>query len=149
LPCRGLHELEELVETKRHGIAEIRCGVCNKFLEINSLLVAATPKLPMDVVLAELKKIRSQLAAIGTDVTVTKHGVAELDSDLRQMIGQVNEQFDLFMHALTDLAKDGPRLFSIEPVETGFWGKTEVDRREVPPDALVRTLSAARARADP
>jgi hypothetical protein len=108
--------LEELIETKRRGIAEIRCSVCKKFYEIDSLLVAATPKYPMDVVLAELKKVRTELADI-------KRGVTHLDTDVRQMIGQANEQFELFMNALTDPAKDGPRLFSFEPVDPGFWDK--------------------------
>jgi hypothetical protein len=122
-PCRGLHELEELVETKRRGIAEVRCAVCKTFYDIDSLLVAATPKLPMEVVLTELKKLHGQLSAISADVTDTKRGVAELDTDVRLMIGQANEQFELFMNALTDPAKDGPRLFSFEPVDPGFWDK--------------------------
>ena len=115
-PCKGLHELELLVETRRRGIAETLCSVCRKFHEIDSLLVAATPKLPIDVVLAELTKVRRELADL-------KDGVFSLDSDVRSMIGQANEQFELFMNALTDPAKDGPRLFSFEPVKPGFFDK--------------------------
>lgn len=115
-PCRGVHELEELIETQREGIAKVRCSVCKKFFNINSLLVAATPKLPMDVVLAQLTKVRGELANL-------KDGVFSLDTDVRAMIGQANEQFELFMNALTDPAKDGPRLFSFEPVKPGFWDK--------------------------
>ena len=107
-PCKGLHELEDLVETKREGISKIRCSVCRKFHEIDSLLVAATPKLPMDVVVAELTKVRTILADM-------KKAQQELGSDVKLMIGQANEQFDLMMNAMTSLAKDGPRLFSFHP----------------------------------
>ena len=115
-PCKGLHELEELVETKREGIAKVRCSVCKKFHEIDSLLVAATPKLPMNVVLTELKKVRTTLADM-------KKAQEELGSDVKQMIGQANEQFNLMMNAMTSPAKDGPRLFRFEPVDPGFWDK--------------------------
>ena len=114
--CRGLHELDVLVETRRRGIAEVLCPVCRKFYEIDSLLVAATPKLPMDVVVAELTKVRTTLADM-------KKAQEELGSDVKQMIGQANEQFELMMKAMTSLAKDGPRLFSFEPVDPGFWDR--------------------------
>ena len=121
--CRGLHELEELVETRRRGIAEIRCSVCRKFHEIDSLLIAASPKLPMEIVAAELRKVREQLCEVHADVAAARLGIATLDTDVREMIGQANEQFDLMMRAMTDLAKDGPRLFSFHPVDPGFWDK--------------------------
>jgi internalin A len=108
--CRGLHELEELVETKREGIPKVRCSVCKKFHEIDSLLIAAAPQLPMDIVIAELSKVRHELADM-------KKAQKELGSDIKQMIGQANEQFDLMMNAMTSLAKDGPRLFSFHPVD--------------------------------
>ncbi|MCA9031039.1 MAG: hypothetical protein KDA66_09540, partial [Planctomycetaceae bacterium] len=115
-PCKGLHEVKALVETKREGIPKVRCNVCEKFHDIDSLLLAATAKFPLEVVLAELKKVRTELAEV-------KDGVSGLNTDVRAMIAQANEQFELFLKALTDPAKDGPRLFSFEPVETGFWDK--------------------------
>lgn len=114
-PCRGLHEVKALVETKREGIPKVRCSVCETFHEIDSLLLAATAKLPMEVVLTELKRMRTELAGV-------RRGVDELDSDVRLMIGQANEQFDLLMRALTDPAKDGPRLFSFAPVKANWRG---------------------------
>lgn len=115
-PCKGLHEVEELVETKREGILKIRCSVCKKFYEIDLLLVAATPKQPIEVVLAELTRVRHELSDL-------KGGVFSLDADVRSMIAQANEQFDLMMNAMTSLAKDGPRLFSFHPVNPGFFDK--------------------------
>ena len=48
---------------------------------------------------------------------------APLRSEQRRAMSQADEQFDLFMTALTDLAKDGPRLFSFEAVDPGFFDK--------------------------
>lgn len=116
-PCRGLHELEDLIETRREGIPKVRCSVCRKFHEIDSLLIAAKPKLPMEVVAEQLAGIRSQLAELQTTAGDTHEAVASLDTDIREMIGQANEQFDLMLNAMTSLAKDGPRLFSFHPVD--------------------------------
>ncbi|MEQ1905986.1 MAG: COR domain-containing protein, partial [Pirellulaceae bacterium] len=55
-PCKGLHEVKGLVETKREGILKIRCSVCEKFHAIDSLLATVTPKPPIEEALAELKK---------------------------------------------------------------------------------------------
>lgn len=115
-PCKGLHELEELIETKYERIDKVRCNVCKKFYEIDSLLVAATPKRPVDEVLAELNRVRHELANVKGDI-------ANLSANIRSMVGQANEQFELFMNALTNPAKDGPRLFSFEPIEPDFWDK--------------------------
>ncbi len=114
-PCKGLHEVEDLVETKKEGIPKVRCNVCKKFYVIDSLLLAATAKLPMEDVLVELKKMGTKLADV-------EKGVTDLDSNVRLMVGQVNEQFDLMMQALTDPAKDGPRLFSFAPVKPNWRG---------------------------
>jgi len=51
-------------------------------------------------------------------------GFASVSTDLRRLISQADEQFAALMNALIDPAKDGPRLFSFEPVEkTGFFDK--------------------------
>lgn len=112
-PCKGLHEVKALVETKREGIPKVRCSVCGKFYAIDSLLATVAPKPAIEVALAELKKGQDDI----------KQGVAAVSVDLRRLISQADEQFDLLMTTLTDLAKDGPRLFSFEPVEPGFWDK--------------------------
>ncbi|MEK6261045.1 MAG: COR domain-containing protein [Planctomycetota bacterium] len=113
VPCKGLHEVKALVETKREGIPKVRCSVCGKFHAIDLLLATVTPKPAIEVALAELKRGQDEI----------KQGVAAVSVDLRRLISQADEQFDLLMTALTDPAKDGPRLFSFEPVEPGFWDK--------------------------
>jgi hypothetical protein len=39
------------------------------------------------------------------------------------MLSKIDDAYGGFMHALTDEAKDGPRLFSFEPVEPGFFDR--------------------------
>ena len=117
LPCRGLHELEELVETKQRGMHEIRCSACKKFYKIDSLLLAKSTPLPIDVVRTALREIAGDLRQVGANVT-------KLDTDKREMIGRANEQFQLFMNTLINPAKDGPRLFCFKPRMIGFSDKS-------------------------
>ncbi len=112
-PCKGLHELEELIEAKKEGVPKIRCSVCKTWYTIDSHLTAVAPKPPIEGALADLKAGQADI----------KRGVAAVSVDLRRLISQADEQFDLLMTALTDPAKDGPRLFSFEAVDPGFWDK--------------------------
>ncbi|MFT5465988.1 MAG: GTPase SAR1 family protein [Verrucomicrobiales bacterium] len=110
-PCKGLHEIRALVETKREGIPKVRCGVCEKFYEIDSLLAAATPK----------PSFEETLEKIQANVEIIKQGVAAAGADLKKLISLADEEFTALMTALTDPAKEGPRLFSFEPVDQKSW----------------------------
>jgi hypothetical protein len=46
-----------------------------------------------------------------------------VDVGVQRLLSQVDDAFAGLMHALTDEAKEGPRLFSIQPVEPGFLGR--------------------------
>ena len=46
-----------------------------------------------------------------------------LDLNDRRIIGQVEDVLAELMHVLTDEAKDGPRLFSFQPVDPGFFDR--------------------------
>ena len=53
-----------------------------------------------------------------------------MDKDNQAILSQADESFALMMQVLTDEAKDGPRLFSLLPVEAGFWNvKTWVSQK--------------------
>jgi hypothetical protein len=116
-PCKGLFEVEQLIETKQENIDKIRCSVCKKFYEIDSLLATVAPKLEFGEALAELKQGQAEIKQ-GMET-----GFGSVRADLRRLISQADEQFAGLMTALTDPAKDGPRLFSFEAVEPGFWDK--------------------------
>jgi hypothetical protein len=46
-----------------------------------------------------------------------------LSMQLRTLMSQADEQYKALLTTLTDPAKDGPRLFSFEPVDPSFWDK--------------------------
>lgn len=112
-PCKGLHEVKALTQTKRRMITETRCSVCENFYEIDSLLATVAPRPPVDVALAEIK----------AGVDDIRLGVDATNSHLRRLISIADERFADLMNVLTDEARNGPRLFSFEPVEPGFWNK--------------------------
>jgi Leucine-rich repeat (LRR) protein len=114
-PCKGLHEMEELIECKREGIEKVRCSVCKKFHIINSLLATVAPKPDWDEALQQVTSNQQQiLSAVNDNYT-------SLSTQLRAVMSQIDEQFAKLMTTLTDLAKDGPRLFSFEALEPGFF----------------------------
>ena len=127
-----------MTRIKGRGVDEVLCSVCNEFREIDLLLVAATPRSPIDTVLAELTKVRRALAQ-------AKDGGSTLVTDMRSMIGQANEQFELFINALIDPAKDGPRIFSFEPVERSRFNLSRFTTQKYRPHTVVRTLSRSAA----
>ena len=117
LPCKGLLELREMFDNLKEDIAKVRCPVCRKYHIIDDKLATVAPKPTFDQAVAELKQGQAEIQR------GMQSGFADVSVDLRRLIGQVNEQFDLLMTAMTDAAKDGPRLFSFEAVDPGFWDK--------------------------
>ena|GEM_PF-2077281 len=49
----------------------------------------------------------------------------QLDAASREVLSKVEAACDGLMRALVDEAKEGPRLFSFEPVEPGFWERPQ------------------------
>ena len=52
-----------------------------------------------------------------------REGFGNVAADLRRLLSQADEQFADLMRTLTDPAKEGPRLFSFEAVEPGFFDR--------------------------
>jgi hypothetical protein len=50
-------------------------------------------------------------------------GFQSIGSDLRRLISMADERFTEIMTNLSDEARDGPRLFSLTPLDPGFWNK--------------------------
>jgi internalin A len=68
--------------------------------------------------------VKRELTAIHLDLRAqAQAGFERLDEGQRALLSRVDEQFDGLMRALTDEAKDGPRLFSFEAVGPGFWDR--------------------------
>jgi len=124
-PGKGLFEVEQLIESKRQGKPEFPCTLsgCNQWQDINRLLhnapSQATSQVTLDTQLTEeLQGIRRELASQKDQL---RQGLQQLDSNQRAMLSQIDLQFTWIKQMLVDEAKDGPRLFSFQPIEPGFF----------------------------
>ena len=91
---------------KRKRRDEYPCPTCNEWQNIDALLrnaPAARPS-PLEALVANYDTIKDQLE--------------RLDA---RILSQVDAGFNALMRTLTDEAKEGPRLFSFEPVDPGFF----------------------------
>ena len=130
-PGTGLFEVEKLIESKRRKRNEYPCPVCNEWLNIDSLLRNA-PSAQSDVtaliftefasVKEELAKARQQISDLGEK---TMGRFDRLDDRTRRTLSRVDKTYTDFLHILTDEAKEGPRLFSLVPVDRSNFNPQE------------------------
>ena len=108
--CKGLLELDEIMDFKSNGIFKVRCAVCRKFHEIDALMTTMQPKPAWNDALAELRDGQQQI------LRAQASNFEQLSTQLRKLMSQADEQYVNLLAWLSDPAKDGPRLFSFEPV---------------------------------
>ncbi len=117
--CRGLIEMQEMFDNLKEEIPKVRCPVCRSWHRIDDKLGATAPRPEFSQALAELKQgqveIKRGMAS----------GYSSVSTELRRLISQVDEQFATLMTDFTDTAKDGPRLFSLEPMEPDFFDTSD------------------------
>ncbi len=105
-PCIGLFEIEKLIENKRRGRPEVPCQICNEWQSIDRLLLnapAATQPISLDFLQKEFAQVKDKLD--------------EVKGDTGRILSQVDKQFSDLIQLYTDEAKEGPRLFSLFPVD--------------------------------
>ncbi len=105
-PCLGLFEVEKLIENKKQGRPEQPCSTCNYWQSIDSLLLnapAATQPISLDVLMKEFAQVKDTLS--------------EVNDNTRRIMSQVDKRYDDLIHIFTDEAKEGPRLFSLFPLD--------------------------------
>nr|VFJ62876.1 MAG: hypothetical protein BECKFW1821B_GA0114236_107719 [Candidatus Kentron sp. FW] len=119
-PCPGLFEVEKLIDSKRKNRSEHPCPICNEWQNIDALLNNAPPVRAvttgsaLDILLAEFADMKR--AQVITYLQM-RQGFAGLDTNDKKLLSRIDDARDEFLRALTDEAKDGPRLFSLEPVK--------------------------------
>lgn len=113
--CKGLLEIAEMMAFKKEGMSKVRCSVCNKFHEIDPLMATMQPKPVWDEAVKELRDGQKQILQ-AQDI-----GFDRVSTQLRVLMSQADEQYENLLAWLSDPARDGPRLFSIEPVELGHF----------------------------
>jgi hypothetical protein len=124
-----LYEVQKLIESKRRRRPEYPCPVCNEWQNIDCLLrnaPAARPA-PLEELLGEFVTVRAELAGARQQL-IALRGEAmgrfdKLDIGTQRILSRVDDAFKGLMQALTDEAKEGPRLFSFEPVDPGFFDR--------------------------
>ncbi len=106
IPGTGLFEVEKLIDSKKRARPEYPCPVCNEWQDIDHLLrnaPAATQPISLDELLIRFVAIKDKLD--------------QVDVNTRRILSQVDKTYTDFLQILTDEAKEGPRLFSIVPVD--------------------------------
>jgi len=117
LSCKGLFEIDALINARRKNRSDYPCNICGEWVNIDSLLTKPM-KLPQsDVALAELKLGQKEIKKS------MQIGFKSMRTDLRRLISMADEKFAVLMTNLNDEARDGPRLFSLIPLEPSFWNK--------------------------
>jgi hypothetical protein len=128
-PCKGLFEVEKLLENKKRGRPEQPCPICNEWQSVEELLgnaPAAHPD-PMAELLTNFVGVKDTLETVRAQLGIQHAEVIgrfdNVDAASKETVSKVEAAFSGLLRTLTDEAKDGPRLFSFEPVEPGFFDR--------------------------
>ncbi len=122
-PGAGLYEVGKLIDSKRKMRPEYPCPVCNEWQAIDSLLRNAPAARPAAAwtLLEEYAEVRRDLAGIRqllmTHDDKTGDRFDRVDATGQALLSKVDIAYHGMMAALTDEAKEGPRLFSLTPIE--------------------------------
>ena len=131
-PGQAAFEVQKLIAFKRQGMGLFPCVVsgCDQAQDIDRLLRNAPAArrtsvehlltLGFDQMRARLDGVREQLSQQDRDAL---ERFTVLDQNDRRIMSQVEDAFTHLMQVLTDEAKEGPRLFSFQPIEPGFFDR--------------------------
>jgi Leucine-rich repeat (LRR) protein len=133
-PGTGVFEVQKLIAFKRQGMALFPCTVsgCDQAQEIDNLLrnAPAARRTSVETLINEsFDELMSSVAAIRADLKTHDHKEVlrfqKLNQNDQRVLSQIDDAFADLLQALTDEAKEGPRLFSFEPVEPSFWDRPD------------------------
>lgn len=128
-PGTGLFEVYKLIESKRQGRIEYPCPACDEWQNVDALLrnVPSTRRTTTEDLLTEIAEVIGDLSGLRALLN-EHHGEAikrfnKLDTKTQRILSQVDDAFTGLIQALTDEAKEGPRLFSFQPLDAGFFDR--------------------------
>ncbi|WP_265594902.1 COR domain-containing protein [Haloferula sp. BvORR071] len=122
---RGFFEVASLLKSKKADRHEMDCRVCDEWYSIDDLLsnsVEARPD-PLQGVAADAAGFKRLEGIIRSGFGGLGDKVDGLTTEVREAAARAEASYRGLMSAVLDEARDGPRLFSIEPLEPGFWNK--------------------------
>ena len=128
-PGTALFDVEKLIVSKKRGRPDYPCPVCDDWQDIDGLLrnAPAARRMSAEELLAELATAKVERAGLRHQLIALRGDAIgrfdKLDLSAQRILSQVDDAFTGLMQALTDEAKEGPRLFSFEPVEPGFFDR--------------------------
>jgi len=122
-PGTKLFDVESLIKRKKRGQTEDTCNICDEWQDIDSLLRNAPSPATSQVALST--QLTEELQDLSREITSQKdqlrQGFQQLSRNQWAMLSQSDLQYTRFQQMLVDEAKDGPRLFSFQPIEPGFF----------------------------
>jgi hypothetical protein len=130
-PGTGLYDVRKLIESKQKGRPEYPCPVCSSWQDIDTLLRNAPAARPIAAatLVADLDDIKRVLASIYQKMQQNQSDTLgrfdRLDASDQRILSKVDDAYTGLMQALTDEAKEGPRLFSLVPVSRSKFNPKE------------------------
>ena len=109
-PGIGLYEVGKLIDSKRKKRPEYPCPVCHEWQPIDSLLRNAPAAQPLPTHVLDNREVLVEVRKL--------HGrFDKLDKGQAILLSQADANFNTLIQVFTDEAKEGPRLFTFEPVD--------------------------------
>jgi hypothetical protein len=130
-PGTGLFEVEKLIDSKREGRPEYPCPVCNNWQTIDYLLRNAPAAQPdaTALIFAEFAEVKAELARARQQISYlgekTMGRFDRLDERTRRTLSRVDKTYTDLLQIFTDEAKEGPRLFSLVPIDRSNFNPRE------------------------
>jgi len=133
-PCLGLFEVGQLLDDRRQSEKRRPCPICNNWQNIEDLLhnaPAARPDPLQELILTELVDFRDELKALAKqenfrhEIVIGRLDQVETAANVRvkEVLSKMEATYDSLIRTIVDDAKEGPRLFSFEALEPGFWDR--------------------------
>jgi len=122
-PGSGIFNVSKLKQSKLQEHPNFPCPVneCDAWQSIDCLLQNATAKRQTKLSDDDIDQIKEAVCSeVGKKIAAKDQKDQQRYHDLRRMMSQTHEQLSILMQMGLDESKNGPRLFSLAPTDTGF-----------------------------